>query len=267
MHNRYLEILELQPGASKKDIKSAYRRLSKQYHPDINRNEDAKEEFIKINEAYKFLMEVGPKPQQQQTAYDYDPMAGEYARWRARARQYAWEKAREAAQQRNELIQQILSRFNYVAAIIVIFNVLLGIDYLLPMKAHEQKILNVKRIFEKGSAVRSGKYKYDELYLEHYTMQLEDGAINLSEYSGESIVLATPIFNKPMAIKIAINETTVATYFQMYNIFIVFGFLIPLVIFLYLLYHFGLRTPDGRLTLATFISFFFLVQLFLFFRF
>lgn len=52
MQNKYLEILQLQPGATKQEIKKAYRRLSKIYHPDISKDEFAKEKFIEINEAY-----------------------------------------------------------------------------------------------------------------------------------------------------------------------------------------------------------------------
>ena len=49
--------LELPLGASKDDIKSAYRRLSKRYHPDKNKNCDYSE-FIKISESYKRLMNI-----------------------------------------------------------------------------------------------------------------------------------------------------------------------------------------------------------------
>ena len=49
--------LELPLGANKDDIKSAYRRLSKKYHPDKNKNCDYSE-FIKISESYKRLMNI-----------------------------------------------------------------------------------------------------------------------------------------------------------------------------------------------------------------
>jgi curved DNA-binding protein CbpA len=46
-------ILGLKPGASQELIKKAYRRLVKQYHPDIGGSAD---EFRKINDAYQQLM-------------------------------------------------------------------------------------------------------------------------------------------------------------------------------------------------------------------
>jgi curved DNA-binding protein CbpA len=50
------EILELQPNASKVDIKKAYIRLAKIYHPDKNNDSDALDKFQKIQTAYDILM-------------------------------------------------------------------------------------------------------------------------------------------------------------------------------------------------------------------
>lgn len=50
------QVLEVTPQASKSDIKKAFRRLSKIYHPDKNKgDEDAGEKFKKINRAYEVL--------------------------------------------------------------------------------------------------------------------------------------------------------------------------------------------------------------------
>ena len=49
--------LELPLGASKEEIKSAYKNLSKRYHPDKNNNCDYSE-FIKISESYQRLMNI-----------------------------------------------------------------------------------------------------------------------------------------------------------------------------------------------------------------
>jgi len=51
----YYEILGIQKGASQKEIKNAYRRLSLKYHPDRNKEEKNDEKFKKIIEAYQFL--------------------------------------------------------------------------------------------------------------------------------------------------------------------------------------------------------------------
>lgn len=56
-YKNYYKILELDSSkVSDDDIKIAYRRLAKQYHPDINpNNEQAAEKFKDINEAYQIL--------------------------------------------------------------------------------------------------------------------------------------------------------------------------------------------------------------------
>ncbi|MEK9164143.1 MAG: molecular chaperone DnaJ [Chloroflexota bacterium] len=51
----YYESLGVQRDASKDDIKSAYRRMAKQYHPDINKDNGAEEKFKEVSEAYSVL--------------------------------------------------------------------------------------------------------------------------------------------------------------------------------------------------------------------
>ncbi len=49
------QILGIQVGASQKEIKNAYRRLSLKYHPDRNKDDKDEERFKKIIEAYQQL--------------------------------------------------------------------------------------------------------------------------------------------------------------------------------------------------------------------
>lgn len=51
----YYETLGVDKNASEDEIKSAYRRLAKKYHPDINKTDEAAEKFKDINEAYECL--------------------------------------------------------------------------------------------------------------------------------------------------------------------------------------------------------------------
>ena len=51
----YYKILGVDSDADAKAIKSAYRKLAKQYHPDVNKAAEAKEKFASINEAYETL--------------------------------------------------------------------------------------------------------------------------------------------------------------------------------------------------------------------
>ena len=67
----YYEVLGLSKGASEDDIKKAYRKLAKQYHPDINKSPDAETKFKEINEAYEVLSDS-----QKRATYDQFGFAG-----------------------------------------------------------------------------------------------------------------------------------------------------------------------------------------------
>jgi tetratricopeptide (TPR) repeat protein len=52
-------LLELTSTASLEEVKSSYRRLARQWHPDINPNNDhAHDQFIRVTAAYKVLIKV-----------------------------------------------------------------------------------------------------------------------------------------------------------------------------------------------------------------
>lgn len=51
----YYEVLGVERSSSSDEIRGAYRRLAKQYHPDVNKEDGAEEYFKEINEAYAVL--------------------------------------------------------------------------------------------------------------------------------------------------------------------------------------------------------------------
>lgn len=61
----YYEILGVEPGAGEAEIKTAYRRLARKYHPDVSKEAGAEEKFKAVNEAYEALRDP-----QKRAAYD-----------------------------------------------------------------------------------------------------------------------------------------------------------------------------------------------------
>ena len=55
----YLSILGLSPDFDDKELKKAFRREARKWHPDLNKNDiNAEERFKLINEAYEFLRDT-----------------------------------------------------------------------------------------------------------------------------------------------------------------------------------------------------------------
>jgi curved DNA-binding protein len=61
----YYKILGVKKDASQDDIKRAYRKLSRKYHPDVSKEKDAEQQFKEVGEAYEVL-----KDPEKRAAYD-----------------------------------------------------------------------------------------------------------------------------------------------------------------------------------------------------
>lgn len=74
----YYKTLGVDRKASDDDIRKAYRKLAKQYHPDYNpNNKQAEERFKEINEAYEVLSDSKKRSH-------YDRLGSDYSQWQRR---------------------------------------------------------------------------------------------------------------------------------------------------------------------------------------
>jgi curved DNA-binding protein len=71
----YYGTLGVPKGANEKDIKHAYRKLARKYHPDLNPGDKSSEEkFKELNEAYEVLSDPGKRKL-------YDQLDSEWSTW------------------------------------------------------------------------------------------------------------------------------------------------------------------------------------------
>jgi len=144
----YYSILEIANNASKSEIRRAYRRLAKKYHPDVNKANDAHERFIEITEAYEILINQSYRFYKTPTVTTTDEWRDaeyrknqEYEKFRQEAREKAQRQAKmryEEFHQQNEVFQKsgfndLILLFKISTRILAIFIFLLL--FLLPVYA------------------------------------------------------------------------------------------------------------------------------------
>jgi curved DNA-binding protein CbpA len=126
----YYQVLGLSPEATEKEIKSAYRTLAKVWHPDKNKAENARAQFIVITEAYQILSDENLRPIYDQklhrSSYREQSMRQkeqEYRAWFERYQQQAQRNAQAYASSSYDEFEQspifktamVLSRiYNYL---------------------------------------------------------------------------------------------------------------------------------------------------------
>jgi hypothetical protein len=92
MYTTCCKILDLNPGASQSEIKQAYRKKAKMYHPDHNPSPSANQEFIRVKQAFDYLIEYDPHRYScSSNGYRYHSSRWKY---RYRARSYDQERYR-----------------------------------------------------------------------------------------------------------------------------------------------------------------------------
>ena len=93
MKKDYWAILGLKPGASEKEIRSAYRRLARKYHPDVNpNNKQAEEKFKEIGEAHEVLTDPKKRQVWEMGGPEFDFFGAGGGPGGARTHTYRWDE-------------------------------------------------------------------------------------------------------------------------------------------------------------------------------
>jgi len=135
----YYTILQIPEGTGREEIQKAYRRLAKQYHPDVNKSPEAHEKFCEITEAYEFLMNhwplhVGNYAESASYGQKYNEyrQTDEYDRFRQEAREWAQQQAKmryEKFRKQHEAFQE--SGINDIGLLLTIFARLISVPIFL----------------------------------------------------------------------------------------------------------------------------------------
>lgn len=136
--SHYHNILGLKEGASKKEIKTAYRILAKKYHPDINNSDDAEAMFIKITEAYSVLYDnkTTKRKSYKKTSSQEDLINAA----RERAKAYAQMRYKEFVKKNQAFESTPMHKIfwpKWVNFLFILFSLIFICDDLLPLKTQE----------------------------------------------------------------------------------------------------------------------------------
>lgn len=200
------EVLSVQRHATDVEIKNAYRKLIKHYHPDINTSEDANRRVVSINAAYDILSDP-----EKRARYDIGPyvVLDEHAEdpieaHRRELKRKRWEKEQRAkglAIKREKITYRVM---RVVAFPMMAFAFLLVLDNLLTHSVHEE--LPIAGWQERTSRHKKPHRSELRSYMEtpHYYMQVPHQLhLSYPYYDDDKpkvTIAATPIFDIPQSV-------------------------------------------------------------------
>jgi DnaJ domain len=134
----YYALLGLKSGASKEEVKKAYRALARKWHPDVNSAANAGAKFAEITDAYDALMEgrvsnptVQSRTSYYQTKASTPPPVSRQEELRERMKRYAEKRQKQFQEERAEYRQSNFWKFVLYGEALIYFG-LVGVAVVLP---------------------------------------------------------------------------------------------------------------------------------------
>jgi len=142
MRGSAYKIFGLNPGASEEEIRKRYRSLVKKYHPDVNKEPNAQQTFLSIQEAYEELLKGPEKETEQVVEEDFET---QYRAYRAHAQAKFEERKKREETEMNALYEKLQSGHIYllhriIANVGLVLSLLLFIDNFLPTRLENQVV-------------------------------------------------------------------------------------------------------------------------------
>ena len=230
MVKNYYKILGLSSSATKSEIKVAYRKLAKKYHPDKNKSKQASQLFIEVNEAYAFLSNesssfqtknIVKAPQRKRSKYSEDELI-KRMEWAIKYAQYKKVKEERVMELEyykihNSSRKKIINLINWVS---ISFAFLILMDFkILPTKPFYVELIT--NYMDTGSGKFVLKFKDRDNNEFNFGVSLDDikyiNAAKINMYSTQKSMVLKQNINMLLSID---NEiVTIENHYCVYKIF------------------------------------------------
>jgi hypothetical protein len=195
------EVLGVAPDATESEIKAAYRKAVKKYHPDSTKNADTTMVAL-VNEAYEMIMEPHRGNVYVTTTHWTETEVVEEDPREAYKREYLRQK-REEAQAARETELRLFRRLYKVNVAIAVLAFLLVIDEFLPKLEYNEPVISE---WVQERTVKRSKYYVHFMKTPHFTVAIPHDVHFDFRANPEITIEASPLFRIPTQIYHKGNE-------------------------------------------------------------
>jgi hypothetical protein len=248
-------ILGVEQDASQDELKAAYRRLAKRYHPDVNPDAEAARRFQEITAAYQLLSQADAMGEIYEVFEQEDPLKA----WREEQRARRMRQEQEKALRRRETFQKVYRVLDVLIAMYMIFLSLLMLDYVLPQQEYPDEVIEVIHVYESaGRYSRSRFHSHDFIFFRNFRMKV-------SKETAIAPFAPARIYTTPLLktiLKAAVGKAGGAQMLEpVYGIYHRFGLLIVLAFILGIAYYKQSVLKEQRLNIGVIMVFLAIFQM------